>query len=161
MKVNFIFMAIVSGFFTVLNTPILSSAQLDICRNYTVQDPLERYVNLRATPNGRIIRRITNGTQVTATGIERNGWLQVRVGKSRSRGWIDGDGLVQNEDYVVFDPKDTGVNIRQEPNGEIIGRIPNGTTIDEPINYVGNWAEVPQFNGFINERLIREPDCDF
>lgn len=130
----------------------------DICRNYTVQDPKDPTVNLRATPNGTVVRTLPNGIQVTATGEQRNGWLPVRVGTTGVTGWIALSRVTRNYDYVVFDPNDNSVNIRKQPNGEIIGRVLNGTSI-EPIDYVGDWASVPQFNGFINRHLIRKPDC--
>lgn len=148
-----------AGSFMAVNMAFLSPASADVCRNYTVRDSKDSSVNLRTNPNGRIIRAVRNGTQVTATGEESNGWLPVQVGKTGVKGWMEGSRLTQNDDYVIFDPNDTFVNIRKQPNGQIIGRVPNGTTINEPMNYVGEWASVPQFNGFINGRFIRQPDC--
>jgi len=151
-----------SGFvvaFSVTSVAFLAQAKADVCRNYTVKDPKDPTVNLRATPNGSVVRSLRNGTQVTATEAEKNGWFLVRVIQSGATGWISTSRLTQNRDYVIFDPNDNSANIRKQPNGQVIGRVPNGTTIKKPTNYVGDWASVPQFNGFINRSLIREPDC--
>lgn len=156
---QFIKLTVLAGGFMFVNLTFLSPVKADVCNTYTVRDPQGNSVNLRANRNGRIIRALRNGTQVTVTGAETNGWFPVRVGTSATRGWMDSSRLAQNVDYVVFDPNDTFVNIRAEPNGKIIGRVPNGTTITEPMNYIREWAAVPQFNGVIHGRFIRQPDC--
>ncbi|MBD1923565.1 SH3 domain-containing protein [Microcoleus sp. FACHB-831] len=156
---QFIKLTTLTGGFIVVNLTFLSPVKAEVCNNYTVRDLQDNSVNLRANPNGRIVRALRNGSQVTSTGAESNGWLPVKVGTSGSRGWMDSSRLTQNVDYVVFDPDDSFVNVLEKPNGKIIVRVPNGTTIPEPMNYIRDWAVVPQLNGVIQGRSIRQPDC--
>lgn len=47
---------------------------------YTVLDTQDTYVNLRSSPNGKVLRKVTNGTPITIIpNTEANGWVRVQL----------------------------------------------------------------------------------
>jgi SH3-like domain-containing protein len=95
-----------------------------------VFDPNDTYVNLRETPNGRVMMRLNNGTTVNVK--ERSGeWSKVEYPAGRVSGYLFSKLLTSCSGtcMVVADPNDTYVNLRRTPNGQVLARLKNGTRV--------------------------------
>jgi hypothetical protein len=55
----------------------------------------------------------------------------------------------------VFDPKDTYVNLRQTPNGRVLARLKNGTTVTVK-KRSGGWSQVEtgRLSGYVFTQLL-------
>lgn len=107
-----------------------------------VFDAKDTYVNLRSTPNGRVMMRLDNGSTVSVYG-RTGGWSRVQYPAARTAGYVYSQLLVPctGTCMIVADPSDTYVNLRSTPNGRVVTRLSNGTRV-----YVygrsGNWSWV-------------------
>lgn len=112
----------------------------------TVTDPTGTPLNIRMAPNGRIVGTAANGTELEFIDhVEDNGKLWARVARyDRNTEVFNYDAGIVFLDYLdcgedlaegtyqpeivcaVADPTGTPLNIRTEPNGEIVGSVRNG-----------------------------------
>ncbi len=132
------------------------------CFGYRVFDLNDTKVHLRQSPNGRILRTVANGTQVTDTYPETPpsspGWLSVRYQNQTVYVFRR---FLYRLVYEVVDPKDTRVNLRRSPNGPIIQALPNATLV-MLLAPQGNWSKVRLENGqdgYVFSKFLREPAC--
>ncbi|WP_017717598.1 SH3 domain-containing protein [Kamptonema formosum] len=95
-----------------------------------VYDAKDTYVNLRETPNGRVMMPLNNGSTVRVYG-RAGGWSWVQYPAARTGGYVYSQLLVPctGTCMVVADPNDTYVNMRQTPNGRVVAQISNGTRV--------------------------------
>jgi hypothetical protein len=115
-------------------------------KSCVVSDPTDRALNVRETPNGRVINRLRNGRTVEITQFENDAkgrpWGYATgyyKGRFRNWGWVfmaavacDGAqdiSQVDGKSCVVADPVDPTLNVRATPNGELINRLRNGRKI--------------------------------
>lgn len=83
--------------------------------------------NLRAAPQGDVIARLEPGLSV-GSGERRGNWTEITI-----EGWVWARSL-QVRDGGDFDLRvsvEGGENIRSEPQGEIVGRLREGTLLEE------------------------------
>ncbi len=110
-------------------------------------------LNVRTAPNGTIVDRLISGTVVVLTGNVADQWAEITF--DNRTGWVSTQYLIE----VVGDPSDRasaitegvtvtnapgsiGVNVRGEPNGEIIVTIPDGSYATLTGNRTDHWAEL-------------------
>ena len=103
----------------------------------TVVDPTGTPLNVRAGPNGKILSTLKKGSKVEfIEHQEKDGkkWaLVARYGESS--GFVFGDYLkcTGSDDIgeicTVADPTGTSLNIREQPNGNILGTWANGVRV--------------------------------
>jgi hypothetical protein len=93
--------------------------------------------NLRREPQGQILGRLGSGTPLTRLSV-RDSWSEVTL-----EGWIWTASLqVANRagfDLVVS--ASGGENVRAEPSGPILGRLEEGTLLEE-LERIPGWARV-------------------
>lgn len=103
----------------------------------TVIDPTGTPLNVRAGPNGKILSTLKRGSIVEVVDHQQaNGdrWALV-ASYGEAWGWVFGAYLnCAGEDELgrictVADPTGTPLNIRQEPNGTVIGAWDNGVRV--------------------------------
>lgn len=46
------------------------------------------------------------------------------------------------ESCLINDPSAQSVNVRSEPDGEILGRLPNGTPVQSDLSSIGSWVYI-------------------
>ncbi len=93
--------------------------------------------NLRAEPNGTIIGQLVPGSRLRVVGSEGN-WSRVTVEGSV---WLTS---LQARGFGAFDlvvTESEGENLRDEPRGRILGRLWEGTLLEEVSREPG-WARV-------------------
>jgi uncharacterized protein YgiM (DUF1202 family) len=121
----------------------------------TVVDPTGTPLNVRAGPNGKILSTLKKGSKVEfIEHQEKDGkkWaLVARYGESW--GYVFGDYLkcTGSDDIgeicTVSDPTGTPLNIREQPNGNILGTWANGVRVrpyDEKMLKGKSWVAVEQ-----------------
>lgn len=115
-----------------------------------IADPQDTALNVRATPNGKVINRLRNGRIVEITRSKNDakgrpwGYAEgLYNGKYRKWGWVfmaavdcQGNRSVKVSKppsaelkCVVADPVDPTLNVRSTPNGTLINRLKNGREI--------------------------------
>lgn len=108
--------------------------------------------NFRRVPNGELLARLSPGTELQIL-AGRDGWLEVVV-----TGWIWERSLQVDEreglDLVVSELE--GENLRGAPSGEILGRVDEGTLLEELERQPG-WIRVRR-QGWIWEASVAFPD---
>jgi hypothetical protein len=103
----------------------------------TVVDPTGTPLNVRAGPNGEILSTLKRGAKVEVVEHkDHDGKRWALVGKySEAWGYVFGAYLkCEGEDEMgrictVADPTGTPLNIREEPNGRILGTWDNGVRV--------------------------------
>jgi len=93
--------------------------------------------NLRAEPNGTIIGQLVPGSRLRVVGSDGN-WSQVTL---EGAVWLSS---LQARGFGAFDLVVTepgGENLREEPRGRILGRLGEGTLLEEVSREPG-WARV-------------------
>jgi uncharacterized protein YgiM (DUF1202 family) len=103
----------------------------------TVVDPTGTPLNVRAGPNGAILSTLKRGAKVEVVEHkDHDGKRWALVGKySEAWGYVFGAYLkCEGEDEMgkictVADPTGTPLNIREEPNGKILGTWDNGVRV--------------------------------
>lgn len=130
--------AIVSGFATLFSVLAVGLAHAcdgpPVC---TVVDPTGTPLNVREGPNGRILSTLNKGAKVEIVAHrDHDGSRWALVGKyAEAWGWVFGAYLdCTGEDgigrvCVVADPTGTPLNIREQPNGAILGTWANGVRV--------------------------------
>ncbi|WP_150496613.1 SH3 domain-containing protein [Roseibium aquae] len=115
-------------------------------KSCVISDPTDRALNVRETPNGRVINRLKNGRTVEITQFENDAkgrpWGYATgyyEGRFRNWGWVFMEALacggpkdisqIAGKSCVVADPVDPTLNVRATPNGELINRLRNGRII--------------------------------
>jgi Bacterial SH3 domain len=130
------------------------------CYSLTVFDPKDRSANLRRSPNGAIIMAVANGTLVTTPNIANitPNWTNVQLG-NRS-GYIFSK-FLHHSIAQVIDPNDRSVNLRRNPNGQVLQALPNRTEVMF-LGIQGEWAQVRLLNGrigYLFAKFLRPPVC--
>ncbi|WP_413378335.1 SH3 domain-containing protein [Alkalihalobacillus sp. 1P02AB] len=80
-------------------------------------------VNFRNEPNTTaqsFIRTLDTQTRVQVLGINFNGWYEVKIG--RATGWVSGE-YVSLQNLYQISTSSTSLNVRAQPNGEIIDSV--------------------------------------
>lgn len=103
----------------------------------TVVDPTGTPLNVRAGPNGKILSSLKKGSMVEVIEHrDHDGKRWALVAKyAEAWGWVFGAYLrCSGEDEMgrictVADPTGTPLNIREEPNGSILGTWSNGVRV--------------------------------
>ncbi|KAF3885219.1 MULTISPECIES: SH3 domain-containing protein [Nostocales] len=134
------------------------------CFGYRVFDLSDRTVNLRQSANGPVIKTVSNGTQVfdpfpDTPPIPPGGkWTPVTF---QGQTLYVSTKFLYRAIYLVFDPNDSKVNVRQQPNGRIIKSLPNETEIAF-IEPKGDWTKVRLAAGevgYVSSKLLKKPSC--
>jgi hypothetical protein len=106
-----------------------------------VADPTSTPLNVRTSPNGRIVGVLENGFAVTILGQKSSkGQAWVYVGNAdvgTPIGWVFRDYVrCQSEPTVaraatcrVADPTSTPLNVRTTPSGRVVGDLENGSIV--------------------------------
>lgn len=83
--------------------------------------------NFRAAPNGELLGRLDPGTPLAVV-ERREDWLQVEL-----EGWVWTRSMQMRDQgsYDLVVAEDEGENIRAEPSGAILGRLQEGTLLEE------------------------------
>ena len=96
-------------------------------------------LNLRDMPNGKIMMEIPNGAKVQVLGTSGT-WTQV-VYQSKT-GWVASqylEAVKEEEKYAKVTA--SSLNLRKNPNGDIITQIPNNATV-KIVSTSGTWTQV-------------------
>ncbi len=143
----------------------------EYCGVYVVYDPNDTYVNVRTSPNGRIIRGIPNGSKTGVMG-ERRGWYLVSFDARFDdiKGYMKKELLWHSTSCYAIDSEDTYVNLREQAsiNSRVIRRVNNGTPItclngipDNPRTWVKVRVEDGRGGvGYMYGTKIGHPSCD-
>jgi hypothetical protein len=122
----------------------------------TVIDPTGTPLNVRSSPNGEIVSTLRKGTKVEViTHEEHDGkrWAQI-AHFGADYGYVFGNYLKceGEDDYgkicTVADPTDTPLNVREAPNGAIMGTWNDGVRVRpyEEVTHEGKlWYAVERF----------------
>ena len=120
--------------------------------------------NLREGPGGDIIVELSTGTNVTVTGRATEDWTEIRT--SNLRGWIYTELLAEVVDdtdspFPAATPVApaaglTGVNIHAEPDGELIGGLPENEVALATGRSASGWTEITHrgMNGWVRSSEI-------
>ena len=122
----------------------------------TVVDPTGTPLNVRTGPNGKILSTLKKGSKVEfIEHQEKNGKKWALVSKyGEAWGYVFGDYLncsgsdEMGKICTVKDPTGTPLNIREEPNGKILGTWENGVRVRpyEEVKLKGKtWFAVERF----------------
>lgn len=105
--------------------------------------------NFRRVPNGEVLARLQAGTPVRVVG-RQGGWREVVV-----EGWIWTRSLQMTDqegmDLVVSEAE--GENLRSEPSGSILGRLDEGTLLEE-LERVPGWIRARRQGWIWGESLV-------
>lgn len=116
-------------------------------------------VNVRETPNGTVIATLTEGQQVTLTGTEQGGWVQIKTGSIT--GYVyesylstsqSGNSTSSSDesDVKVTETNDTvyattGVNVRDYPSsssGNVIATLTSGQQVTRIGTTSSGWSKI-------------------
>lgn len=122
----------------------------------TVIDPTGTPLNVRSGPNGEIVGTLRKGAKVEVIEHqEHEGKTWALVSRyGADWGYVFGDYLIceGEDDYgkicTVADPTGTPLNVREEPNGTILGTWDNGVRVRpyEEVTHGGKlWYAVERF----------------
>ena len=102
-------------------------------------------LNVRSTPNGKVVDSLPNGTLIEVLGntVSAGGFNWIQISPNR---WIASEYLVYAM-YVAYVRTNGDVlNVRSTPNGKVIDSLPNGKQVyvfSDPIATGGfNWVEI-------------------
>lgn len=93
--------------------------------------------NFRAEPNGTILGQLTPGTRLAIEGGE-GGWLKVTM---EGFVWTRSMQIRREDGFDLAITETDGENVRDEPQGRIVGRLVNGTLLEE-LDRVPGWVRV-------------------
>ena len=98
---------------------------------------VEKEENIRASENGILLGRMTEGSELELL-TSRDNWLQVNL-----EGWVWEESLqaVDTEGFDLTVSASEGENIRNKPQGLIVGRLENGTLL-KSVERVSGWIRV-------------------
>jgi hypothetical protein len=101
------------------------------------QSEISTDTRLRKEPEGVPLVSLPAGTEVEAKGT-RGDWHEVVV-----EGWIfsSSTGPTQRDGFDLVVRASDGENIRESPNGEVVGRVRNGTLLRK-LETRGGWTRV-------------------
>jgi hypothetical protein len=135
--------ALVAAIAVVMTASIATPSNAEpICR---VADPTPTPLNVRTSPNGRIVGTLRNGDEITVLDRtmdrKRQGWVYVGRSEDRSPiGWVYREYIdCHSTDPTptasgqtgcrVTDPTPTPLNVRTTPNGRIVGTLDNNVLV--------------------------------
>jgi hypothetical protein len=115
------------------------------------QSEISSDTRLRKEPEGVPLVSLPAGTQVEAKGA-RGDWHEVVV-----EGWIfsSSTGPTQRDGFDLVVRAADGENIRESPNGEVVGRVRNGTLLRK-LETRGGWTHVSRA-GWVPSEAIAPP----
>ena len=98
---------------------------------------VDKEENIRASENGILLGQMTEGSELEFL-ASRDNWLQVNL-----EGWVWEESLqaVDTDDFDLRVSAAEGENIRNRPQGLIVGRLENGTLL-ESVERVSGWIRV-------------------
>ncbi|MEP4179572.1 MAG: hypothetical protein ABJL94_09160 [Rhizobiaceae bacterium] len=130
----------------------LTSVGMAEAKDCIIQDPNDTSLNVRDTPNGKVVNALRNGRKVKITSLRNDskgrpwGFATGNYkGTYRDWGWVfmalvDCTGkprptVVKSAGSrksvcTIADPNDTALNVRGEPNGDVTNRLRNGRRVD-------------------------------
>lgn len=128
-------------------------------------------LNVRQNPGGAVIRSVPNGATLILTGRTSGEWVELEDGGWVSRLLISStdpagpDSLSSNpqpldapddgtEAKAVVATGGSGLYLRQEPNGEVIDSLADGTTVVLTGNRRDGWVEV-EGRGWVSETYLQ------
>lgn len=140
-------------------------------------------LNLRSSPGGEVVGTIPNGTKLVVTGQTSSEWVQLEDGNwvsqyhlalhsgatnrlealgippSSPAGSSPGSSRVPNgaASTRIVTPSGSGVNVRNAPDGEVIGSLDNGTAIALTGKNSGDWLEI-QGGGWVFSAYVQQPN---
>lgn len=153
--------------FVAIASVIPSKAIANECNIFVVFDPQDTYVNLRQTPNGKVVERINNGQKMGVSFADSSPeWSYVNSTAAQNRsGYMKSSLLWYGTTHYAIDSQDTFVNLRSSPNGQIIRRVVNGTPLTIlPEKAVNGWVKIrlnigDRATGYMSRNLIANPTC--
>ncbi|NEP13818.1 MAG: SH3 domain-containing protein [Symploca sp. SIO2C1] len=107
-----------------------------------------KFLNVRSSPNGFVVGTLANGDQVTLTGRNVDGWLELTDGNYILARWIvkEGSGVGKGGNsssrvgYVRT--KGSPLNVRSCPGGSIVSSLTNGSRISLTGRSIDGWSEL-------------------
>ena len=107
-----------------------------------------KFLNIRSSPNGIVVGILANGDQVSLTGRNVNGWLELTDGNYVLARWIvqegsdGGKGVSASSRVGYVRTKGSPLNLRSCPGGSIVGSLRNGSQISLTGRSVDGWLEL-------------------
>lgn len=104
----------------------------------TVQDPTNTDLNVRASPNGKILTSLRDGQQVEVVehqDVRGQRWAKIARFEAAGAGWVFAAYVTCRDQgdeaalCTVQDPTGTPLNVREQPNGAIYGQFRNGVKV--------------------------------
>jgi|GEM_PF-909144 len=136
----------------------------DKCRQVTTQS---QNLNLRSTPNGRIIDSLPNGSQVTIVNTGTDGWVPISAPR---QGYVFGQFLKLCGQSTTPKPPTTsttskcrqiqstgGIPVRKSASGNatVVGTLNNGTQVTIINRGVNGWVPISApVNGYIPSTFL-------
>ncbi|HEY9620755.1 MAG TPA: SH3 domain-containing protein [Crinalium sp.] len=124
-------------------------------------------LNVRSGPgtNHGIIGVLSNGAVVNTTGRTSDGWVELARGEWVAAQWTNlggvshGSGGTSSARRAIVSTNGRPLNIRDRPNGSVIGAIANRSSLRLSGRRSGGWAEIlsgsSQAGGWVSEQWIR------
>ncbi|NES21722.1 MAG: SH3 domain-containing protein, partial [Symploca sp. SIO3E6] len=107
-----------------------------------------RFLNVRSSPNGFVVGSLANGDQVTLTGRNIDGWLELGDGSYVSARWIvkegsaPGNGGNSSSRVGYVRTKGSPLNVRSCPGGSIVGSLTNGSRVSLTGRSIDGWSQL-------------------
>ncbi|MDZ7960545.1 MAG: hypothetical protein RMY34_22130 [Aulosira sp. DedQUE10] len=156
---------LLSSLFSLIYLPIIASPvnAETICK---ITDPTGTPLNVRDTPNGKVINQLKNGRAVyideIAYDLQGKPWSKISGhynGQYKEWGWVirefiscyDSSLENQNSKAIceVTDPTGTPLNVRDKPNGKVINQLRNGRAVYiDQITYDGQGRPWSKISGY-------------
>ncbi|NER19386.1 MAG: hypothetical protein F6J86_13700 [Symploca sp. SIO1B1] len=107
-----------------------------------------RFLNIRSRPDGLVVGGLANGAQVTLTGRNVNGWLELSDGNYVSARWIvkevsnGGTGGNSSSRVGYVKTKGSPLNVRSCPGGSIVSSLKNGSRVSLTGRSLDGWSQL-------------------
>ncbi len=161
-------------FATAQTTQISTKANTGVVPTATVKTRTGVGLNLRNAPNGSIMGSVANGRTLQLTGNQQSAgaylWSETTQGQWVASEFLQLDASATavgaattsaaatgDRTAIVSTNSGIGVNLRQAPNGEIIGSLPEGATITttESEQSAGSYRWVQTPRGWVAKDFLR------
>lgn len=113
-------------------------------------------LNVRSTPNGRIIGTVPNGAIVNAArdAVLEGGYHWVEIAPSR---WVASEFVIYALSEAVVNTEGAPLNVRSTPNGRLLDALPNDTPVyvfSESVEAGGySWVQIG-LNRWVAEEFL-------
>jgi|GEM_PF-5603332 len=108
-----------------------------------------KFLNVRSGPSGFVVGTLADGAQVTLTGRNVDGWLELTDGNYVLAKWIVKEGSDGGKGVSTFSrrlgyvkTKGSRLNVRSCPGGSIVSSLTNGSRISLTGRSVDGWLEL-------------------